>query len=325
MSNSTHLPDDELPTILTGALIEALGQVGAALAIVDRSGEVIHQNDRMRELSRHGHGPRMPEELLTRVLEDGETITDAEFALARLEGLPAPMRWSSWPVHDAGGRIVGAAMLAVDLVAQTSAGERLAYFDELLKGSDDAIVGTDADFRVTIWSAGAEKLYGYTADEALGRMAREIASYEGDPSRTRLEPELADTGKSRIELTAGCRGGQSVEVGMTATAVRDAAGEVVGYLGSHRDISARKRAEREQERLVAIARNSKDFIGIADLDGIPQFVNAAGRRLVGVGDSAIEETQVPDWFVPEDRDYVRDVVVPLLLERGRWPAESELR
>src|SRR4051794_19704048 len=102
MSNSTHLPDDELPTILTGALIEALGQVGAALAIVDRSGEVTHKNDGMRELSRHGNGPRMPEELLTRVLEDGETITDAEFALARLEGLSAPMRWSSWPVHDAG-------------------------------------------------------------------------------------------------------------------------------------------------------------------------------------------------------------------------------
>src|SRR3954466_2084149 len=254
MSNPTHLPDGELPRIVTGALIEALGQVGAAFAVVDRSGEVVHQNDQMRELALHGNGAEIPEELLTRVLAGGEAITDASFAL---DGRPVPMRWSLWPARDADGRIVGAAMLAVDLVAQTSAGERLAYFDELLKGSDDAIVGTDADFRVTIWSAGAEKLYGYTADEALGRMVREIASYEGDPSRTRLERELADTGKSRIELTAVCRDGQSVEVEMTATAVRDAAGEVVGYLGIHRDISARKRAEREQERLVAIARNSK--------------------------------------------------------------------
>src|SRR3954453_936340 len=105
MSNSTHLPDDELPTILTGALIEALGQVGAALAIVAPSGEVIHKNDRMRELSRHGNGPRMPEELLTRVLEDGETITDAEFALARLEGLPAPLGRGPWAGPAARGRL----------------------------------------------------------------------------------------------------------------------------------------------------------------------------------------------------------------------------
>src|SRR4051794_21484719 len=216
-------------------------------------------------------------------------------------------------------------MLAVDLAAQTNADERLAYFDELLKGSDDAIVGTDADFRVTIWSAGAEKLYGYTADIALGRRARELASFRDDPSRTRLEGELADTGKSHIELTAVRPDGQAVEVEMKAVAVRDDADEVVGYLGIHRDVSARRRVEREQERLVSIVRNSVDFIGIVDLDGIPQFVNAAGRRLVGFGARGVGGTHVGDWLVPEDRDYVRDVLLPLIVERGRGPAEKELR
>jgi PAS domain S-box-containing protein len=245
MSNSTHLPGEELPRIVTGALIEALGQVGAAFAIVDGSGALVHQDGRMRKLSRLGNGRLMPEELLARLGEDGEAVTDAKLVLARPDGSSDQLRWTSWPVRDSDGGIVGAAMLAVHLAAQTDAAERLAYFDELLKSSDDAIIGTDVDFRVTIWSAGAEKLYGYTADTALGRMARELASFRGDPSRTRLERELADTGKGHIELTAVRPDGQAVEVEMTAVAVCDDAREVVGYLGIHRDVSARAEAERE--------------------------------------------------------------------------------
>ncbi|HKP88493.1 MAG TPA: PAS domain S-box protein [Thermoleophilaceae bacterium] len=236
-----------MPSIITDAVIEALRQAGPALAIVDGSGALVHQDGRMRRLSRLGNGSRMPEELLARLLEDGEATTDAKFAVARPDARSDQLRWSSWPVRDGEGGIVGAAMIAVQLAAQTDAGVRLAYFDELLKGSDDAIVGTDADFRVTIWSAGAEKLYGYTADEARGRMARELASYGGDPSRTRLEAELSERGRTRTELTAMRPDGQAVEVEMTIVAVSDDGGEVVGYLGIHRDVSAHKRAEAERE------------------------------------------------------------------------------
>jgi PAS domain S-box-containing protein len=42
---------------------------------------------------------------------------------------------------------------------------------------DDAVVGTDADFRVTVWNRGAERLYGYAASEVLGRHARDVASW----------------------------------------------------------------------------------------------------------------------------------------------------
>lgn len=324
MSNSTHLRAEDLPRIVTDALIEALRQVGAGLAIVDGKGALLHQDGRMRELSHLRDGTHPPAELLARLLADGEATTDSELALAQPDGPAGQLSWSSWPVRAADGGVVGAAMLAVQLAAQTDAGERLAYFDALLRSSDDAIVGTDADFRVTIWSAGAEELYGYSADEALGRPARELASYTGDASRTTLEGELTEGGKSRMELTAVRPDGQAVEVEMTIVAVRDDAGEPVGYLGVHRDVSERKRGERDQARLASIVRNSEDFIGIAGLDGTPQFVNAAGRRLVGFGDRDLGDTHLTDWFVPEDRDYVRDVLVPLILERGRWPAEKEL-
>src|SRR3954468_6625123 len=85
-----------------------------------------------------------------------------------------------------------------------------------------AVIGTDVDYRVTLWNPAAERLYGYSAEEAMGRPAREIATYENDTSRARLEaapPRGAARGRSRprwerarrvpgpdeVRCLAGCR------------------------------------------------------------------------------------------------------------------------
>jgi PAS domain S-box-containing protein len=62
-----------------------------------------------------------------------------------------------------------------------------------LTSSKTRPVATDADFRVTAWNKGAERLYGFTAEEVLGRHAREVATYAGDESRPVLERELRPT------------------------------------------------------------------------------------------------------------------------------------
>jgi PAS domain S-box-containing protein len=111
----------------------------------------------------------------------------------------------------------------------------------LVQNIEDAIVATDATFRLTVWNGGAERLYGYAASEALGRDARDIAAYAGDASR--LELELSETGRSRVELTARRKDGTSIEVELVVVAIRDANGEVTGYLGIHRDVREQKRAE----------------------------------------------------------------------------------
>jgi PAS domain S-box-containing protein len=107
------------------------------------------------------------------------------------------------------------------------------------------VIATDGeDFRVTAWNTGAERLYGFSAEEVLGGPARQIASFPGDEARPKLERELLETGRTRIEFTARRKDGSSVEVEMIAVAVKDGRGQTCGYVGIHRDISERKRGRR---------------------------------------------------------------------------------
>ena len=109
-------------------------------------------------------------------------------------------------------------------------------------------MGTDPAFCLTIWSRGAEKLYGYTAEEVLGHDARDVATFAGDGSRPALERELLDADRTRTELTARRKDGTFVDVELISVAVRDETGVITGYLGIHRDITERRRAEAESER-----------------------------------------------------------------------------
>jgi PAS domain-containing protein len=94
----------------------------------------------------------------------------------------------------------------------------------------------------------------------------------------------------------------------------------------YRDITGRKRAEVEQQRLADIVQNSSDFIGICDLDWQVIFLNDAGQRLVGLnGIQEVRRTRVPDYFAPEDLAFVGEEMFATVLEEGRWVGELNLR
>src|SRR5262249_21772024 len=93
-----------------------------------------------------------------------------------------------------------------------------------------------------------------------------------------------------------------------------------------RDISQRKRVEDERQVFVSFLENSPDFIGIADPNGKPLYLNSAGRRIVGLpADYPIEHTQIPDYYTPDQRAFASDVIVRSMVEQGRWHGETYLR
>ena len=86
----------------------------------------------------------------------------------------------------------------------------------------------------------------------------------------------------------------------------------------YRDITERKRAEAEQQRLADIVQNSSDFIGICDLDWQGIFLNDAGQRMVGLnGIEEVRRSRVPDYFAPEDLASVGEEMFATVLEEGR--------
>src|SRR3954452_22684308 len=210
--------------------------------------------------------------------------------------------------------------------AERVAAERgLSYLAGLLDNLDAGVIATDPDHTVTIWNPGAERLSGQSAGQMVGHPAREIATFAGDAPLARLRLELTERGRSRIELMAQRRDGIHVDIEIIAVAVHGQPdGELIGYLAIHRDITQRRRLERERRRLLAVLENSTDFIGVADLDGRPTYLNPAGRRLVGLEATVdVETTALEDYFAPEHRERVLNELVPGIVRDGRRAWELE--
>ncbi|HEV7807189.1 MAG TPA: PAS domain S-box protein [Solirubrobacteraceae bacterium] len=288
------------------ALAEALRQLPAAAAVFDVAGRLVYANVRARALvapqehsgaldvvDHDGRAYDGDEWSLLRALAAGEPVDGEERLLRRSDGSEVVLRCSSSQILDEDRSVVAGVLMLADVTDDRRDRERLSTFERLLERTDDAIVGTDVDFCLTIWNAGAERLYGYTADEVLGRPAREVASYVGDESRHQLEGELLDDDRTRTAITAQRKDGTLVEVDIHAVAVRDGRGDVVGYLGVHRDMTARRRAEDERQ--------------------------AAQRRIETILES------ITDAFVAVDGQWRYTYVNDLALERMRARLGPELR
>ena len=119
-----------------------------------------------------------------------------------------------------------------------------------MESSDDAIIAKDLNGVITSWNRGAERLFGYTAEEAIGQPVTMLIPVE----RHDEEPEII--GRIRrgdridhYETVRRRKDGSLVEISLAVSPIRDAAGVIVGASKIARDITERKRVE-EQERLL---------------------------------------------------------------------------
>jgi PAS domain S-box-containing protein len=184
---------------------------------------------------------------LVRAITAGEVVVDEEYFNVCADGSRLIVRCGSWPVYGEDGQIVAGVLVMSDITRERQAEQQIAYHARLADLVDDAVVGTDAEFRLTVWNRGAERLYGYAASEVLGRDARDVASYTGDTSRLDLEGELLTGDRTRSKITACRKDGTAIAVELIAVAVRGELGEITGYLGIHRDVTERKRSEASNE------------------------------------------------------------------------------
>ena len=129
---------------------------------------------------------------------------------------------------------------------------QLARLAAIVESSADAIVGSTLDGVATTWNAGAQRLYGYTAEEIVGRNMAEqlIVPADGVPEVTRhLERVRVGGHVERYEARRRRKDGTIVDVSLTYSPIRDATGTVVGVATAARDISERARIEADSRAL----------------------------------------------------------------------------
>lgn len=334
----------------TEILRVTLASIGDAVITTDPHGRVTYLNAVAEELtgwtSQQAHDEplagvfrivnedtREPvESPAVRALRDGTIVGLANHTiLIRRDGGEIAIDDSAAPIRDSDGRVSGCVLIFRDVTErrrlERAAAERLtaaSLLASIVESSDDAIVRKSLDGTIESWNAAAERLFGYTAEEAVGRHIsllippERIAEEEGILGALRRGERVTHFETERL-----ARNGRRLRVSLTVSPVRDAAGEIVGASKISRDVTQQRQVESDVRRLAAVIESSTDFVGICDLEGVPFYVNRAGLEMVGL-DSAEEAARhtVSDFFFPEDRAQVEELFAQV---RHHGHAETEIR
>jgi PAS domain S-box-containing protein len=240
---------------------------------------------------------------------------------ARVQGYSVPGdRWvEAWTFPWNGGF----AAYTRDVSADRAAAERLRYHASLLDNVEDAVIATDADgFRIIAWNRGAERLYGYSAEEVLGRPVREVGRFQDDAARVNFEQELLQNGRARAEIAARHRNGAPVEVELVGVAVRGEQGEISGYLGIHRDITERKRAVQQLAYQARVLENVGDAVLATDADLVLTAWNRSAERMFGWTSDEAVGRRVYELIPTSLTDAEMAAELGALRERGWWRGEA---
>jgi diguanylate cyclase (GGDEF)-like protein/PAS domain S-box-containing protein len=226
---------------------------------------------------------------------------------------PVEIRLSSLQADGEG--LVAAAIS--DISERTRADAEIAQLAAIVRSSDDAMIGLRLDGTITSWNPAAERMYGYSAAEAVGRNDRMLcASGEGKRELERiLERVVAGEAVDHFETRRRRRDGGVIDVSVTMSPIRNSRREVVGASAVARDVSERRRAADALAEAEARFRGAFEHapIGMVMLTthaGVLR-INAAMCRLLGrdaeeiVGRSILEFTHAED--VQSARDWGQSI------------------
>ena len=245
-------------------------------------------------------------------VKEGRPVRGMEAAAERPDGTRVPFIPHPKPLYDAAGRFIGIVHMLVEIVENKQADDYARRLTSIVEFSDDAIVSKDLNGTIVSWNAGAERLFGYTAAEVIGRPVTILIP----PERLDEEPGiLARISRGEhidhYETIRRRKDGSPVEISLTVSPVKDASGRIVGASKIARDISERRRAQEQQNVLLAEMKHrvkntlaTVQAIAMQTLRRTPREERDAFlARLHGLG-KAHDLLSLKSW----DRAPLRDVV-----------------
>jgi two-component system sensor kinase FixL len=156
----------------------------------------------------------------------------------------------------------------------------------VLDSSDDAIYAKDLTGTILTWNAGARRLYGYPADEIIGRpVSVLIPGDHPNEFAWTLEQLRSARGIEHFETVRLTKEGRRIDISLTVSPVHDAAGRLIGAVAMARDLTARKRSDRalntSEMRWRSVVDSAVDGIVVIDAQGRIEVFNPAAERLFG--------------------------------------------
>lgn len=210
-----------------------------------------------------------------------------------------------------------------DVTERKAAEKVLAYYAVLVESSDDAIIGKTLEGNITSWNKGAEHVFGYSKEEMIGKPIGILIPED----RQAEEPEMLARirrGESvdHFETVRRRKDGQLIDISVTISPIRDKGGAIIGASKVARDITGRKRLERE---IIEISNREQQRIGQDLHDGLCQELTGIELMCQVLEHKLSTKSKGEAKQVAEIGKHIREAIAHTRkLARGLSPVELEL-
>jgi diguanylate cyclase (GGDEF)-like protein/PAS domain S-box-containing protein len=181
----------------------------------------------------------------TTILSGGERVASFDTVRRRKDGRLVDVSLSQAPVRNERGEVIGVSSIFRDITVRKQIETERAQLAAIVESSDDAIVSTTLDRKVLSWNAAAERMFGYTAAEVIGRVVSFLIppdrEAEAAQRRQLVEPARSMPAYDTVRVA---KDGRRLDVSVTQSPIKDSGGRVIGVSLVFRDITERSQTDR---------------------------------------------------------------------------------
>ncbi len=212
--------------------------------------------------------------------------------------------------------------------ARSHHAERERLFSAAVESSDDAIVMQSLDAVITGWNPAAERLYGYSAEEAIGKPTSIIVPADRrEQGKDYLRRIANGEPVERFETVRVCKDGASVEISLSLSPIKGSRGEIIGASGSARSLTEMRRAERALQQQIEERRQifdaSQDLIMIMNSRGFIVQISPSSEAILGYRPDEMIGRSGADFIHPDHLERSRTEM--RALRRGERPKLADTR
>src|ERR1039457_6053992 len=276
----------------------ALEAAANGIVITDRNGAIVWANHAFTTMTGYSK-----EEILGqnhRLLKSGEqpesyyanlwstissgTVWQGEIVNRRKDGTTYTEEMTITPVTQNLGSTTDTYFIAIkqDITERKKSEEELQRLASIVEFSEDAIIGKNMDGVITSWNRGAEKIYGYTGREVVGRnLSFLLRSERQTEEQAIMERILSGQPIECLETQRLTKTGSVLDVSLSVSPIKDASGHIAGASAIGRDITLRKRSEEQLKLESAALEAAANGIVITDRHGAIVWANHAFTTMTG--------------------------------------------